>query len=318
MPKAATGQIVVKETAAGRVYALRFRAYGQRQYLTLGTAADGWNHTRAQEELENVLADVRRGIWRPPVPVVVPAAAVDPTFHEFASSWFYTHRREWRENTVLDYHWQLSSHLLPFFHAHTLRQITIAEVDRYRDEKLREGRISPVSINKTITRLAQILQVAVEYGHIEQNPAVGRRRRLRVVRGAPVWLDRAEQVEALLAAAGELDAEARAEGYPSARRAILSTLVFAGLRIGELTALRWRDVDLAGNRIFVRESKTGAGVRTIDLLPILRDELTEFKAAVERAGADDPVFATATGRPLDVPNIHKRVFAKSVERFRKG
>jgi integrase len=318
MPKPASGGVTVRQTARGSVYALRFRAYGQRHYLTLGSSADGWSHARAQQELDNVLADVRRGIWRPPVPAAVPELKTDPNFHEFASRWLATHRREWRENTVLDYTWQLSCHLLPFFHRHTLRQITIAEVDRYRDTKLREGRISAVSINKTITRLAQILQVAVEYGHIEQNPAVGRRRRLRVARPAAVWLDRAEQIQALLDAAGELDAEARAQGYPSARRTILATLVFAGLRIGELTGLRWRDVDLAGNRIFVRESKTGAGVRTIELLPALRDELAEYKASMSVAAPDDPVFATASRRPLDVPNIHKRVFAKSVERANRN
>jgi hypothetical protein len=186
MPKPATGQVLIKETAGGRVYALRFRAYGQRHYLTLGSSAYGWTYGHAQQELENVLAHVRRGIRRPSTPGVVREIKSDPIFHEFASRWLETHRREWRENTVLDYTWQLSCHLLPFFQRHTLRQITIAEVDRYRETKLREGRISAVSINKTITRLAQILQVAVEYGYLEQNPAVGRRRRLRVTRPAPV------------------------------------------------------------------------------------------------------------------------------------
>ena len=31
----------------------------------LGRPEDGWTRRRAEEELENVLADVRRGIWRP-------------------------------------------------------------------------------------------------------------------------------------------------------------------------------------------------------------------------------------------------------------
>jgi len=44
---------------------------------------------------------------------------------------------------------------------------------------------------------------------------------------------------------------------------MLATFLFAGLRIGELTGLRRRDVDLAANRITVRELKTDAGVRTV-------------------------------------------------------
>jgi integrase len=65
--------------------------------------------------------------------------------------------------------------------------------------------LSVTSINKTITRLGQILEVAVEYGLIAANPAKGRRRRLKAHKTAPVWLDRAEHIEALLNAAGELD-----------------------------------------------------------------------------------------------------------------
>jgi integrase len=55
-------------------------------------------------------------------------------------------------------------------------------------------------------------------------------------------------IEALLDAAGELDRDARADQRVP-RRAILSTLVFSGLRIGELIELRWRDVNLADGKI---------------------------------------------------------------------
>ncbi len=37
------------------------------------------------------------------------------------------------------YRWQLTDHLLPFFHDHRLTEITIAEVDRYRDWKVRRS-----------------------------------------------------------------------------------------------------------------------------------------------------------------------------------
>ncbi|MHB8660196.1 MAG: tyrosine-type recombinase/integrase, partial [Solirubrobacteraceae bacterium] len=90
----------------------------------------------------------------------------------------------WRPSTRLDYRWQLTNHLLPFFMSHRLSRITIAEVDRYKAAKVREGALSPTSINKTITRLAQILEVAVEYELIDRNPAKGRRRRVKASRPA--------------------------------------------------------------------------------------------------------------------------------------
>ncbi len=96
MARAASGQVLEREGKRGRTFALRFRAYGQRQYVTLGTAEDGWTRARAEEELQNVLADVRRGIWRPPEPVVE-APRAEPTFHEFASQWFAAREPELAE-----------------------------------------------------------------------------------------------------------------------------------------------------------------------------------------------------------------------------
>jgi integrase len=286
------------ECASGRrdahsqaTFGLRFRAYGRREYITLGTAEDGWTRTKAQTELQNVLADVRRGIWRPADPTPKSDIGRDPTFHEFSSRWFESTKGEWRKKTQLDYKWQLSNHLLPFFKNHHLSQITIAEVDRYRQAKVAEARaiqaaaangqpltdeyvdkrgrqhrrprraLSVASINKTITRLGQILEVAVEYGLIAANSAKGRRRRLKPQKAPPVWLDRPEHIEALLDATGDLDRHAKVKGGHNQkgglvyRRALLATLVFAGLRIGELTALRWRDVDLAGNRLTIGASR---------------------------------------------------------------
>ena len=49
----------------GPTYGLRFRAYGRREYVRLGTAVEGWTRAKAQTELQNILADVRRGIWQP-------------------------------------------------------------------------------------------------------------------------------------------------------------------------------------------------------------------------------------------------------------
>jgi integrase len=312
MPRRATGQVMKRTRTDSTVYALRFNADGRRQYVTLGSSRDGWAQAKAQDELEHALAAVRLGTWTPPEPEPAPAVEKDPTFHEFSSDWLDASKGEWRESTRLDYEWQLSHHLLPFFRHHRLSQITIAEVDRYRTHKTK-GTLSATSINKTITRLAQILEVGVEYGLIDRNPAKGKRRRLKAAKPAPVWLDSAEQITALLDAAGELDAEVHTNGKHLRRRAILATLTLAGLRIGELIDLCWRDVNLADGRITVGESKTDAGMRRIDLLPALRDELSALKART-KAGPGERVFPTQTGGPMNASNVRTRVLAKAVER----
>ncbi|HEX2703766.1 MAG TPA: site-specific integrase [Solirubrobacteraceae bacterium] len=185
-------------------------------------------------------------------------------------------------------------------------------MDRYRATKLAEDKpLSASSINRTLTRLAQILEVAVEYGYLDRNPARGKRRRVKASKPAPIWLDQASQIEALLDAAGRLDRKAR-EDRQVPRRAILATLVYAGLRIGELLDLRWRDVDFAAGRITVRASKTDAGRRQVDLLPVLRDELESLRTT-HTGSSGDRVFPTLAGERQGPSNIRRRVLARAVE-----
>src|SRR3977135_1603912 len=106
MPRRATGQVVERQLKGGRIFALRFRAYGQRRYLTLGTADDGWPRQKAAEELANVLTDVRRGIWRPDARPEAVEPAPRPTFHEFASEWLQGLRSaRLAEKTLKDCAW---------------------------------------------------------------------------------------------------------------------------------------------------------------------------------------------------------------------
>lgn len=281
MARPATGQVVERPAKSGSVtFALRFRAYGKRQYVTLGTQAEGWTRRKAEVELRHVLADVERGIWQPHEPEPVEAPTEAPTFHEFASDWLAARRSELRERTVADYRWALELHLLPYFAGHRLSEITVEEVDRYRTAKMQEGKLAANSVNKVLTRLAQILEVAVEYGHIERNPAKGKRRRAKATEPRRSWVE-PEQLMALIEAA---------DPY---MRPIIATLAGAGLRIGEACALDWRDVKLATGTLIVRESKTAAGEgREVDLPIGLHEELATWRARSPRTRPGDPVFVS--------------------------
>jgi integrase len=195
---------------------------------------------------------------------------------------------------------------------HRLPEITVEEVDRYRASKVREGKLSANVVNKTLTRLAQVLEVAVEYGYLDRNPARGRQRRLKATKPKRTWLE-PEQVAPLLDVAGAIDADRRSDD-PGGRRAMPATLILAGLRIGELIALRWRDIDLASGRLTVGEAKTDAGRRTVDLSPALRDELAADKASTRHAAPRDFVFCTRTGQPQNRNNIRRRILLAAVKR----
>jgi integrase len=338
------GQVLEREWKGGRRFALRFHAYGERRYVTLGLAGEGWDAGRAAEELENVLADVRRGLWVPPGRGLAARPAQpgpgardrrqessggEATFGEFAP-WALEVRRvrhgAGHHEKLL---WSLR-HLMPFFAGWPLAAIDAEAVDAYATSKVEEGErleaaiargepfrdesgrvrrpLARTTINMTIKLLAWYLGLAVQYRRIAENPAAGRERLLRARPKPPVHLDTAEQVEALLDAAAELD---RDPGRPcTVREAIVTTLIFAGPRAHELGNMLERDIDLANGRIMVGRSKTPAGLREIRILPILHDVLAAHKA---RPGGGDPdalAFPTGGGAPRDKNNLAGRLLAE--------
>jgi integrase len=87
--------------------------------------------------------------------------------------------------------------------------------------------------------------------------------------------------------------------------------VFAGLRIGELIDLHPWDLNLAASLLTVQESKTDAGVRRIDVLPVLRHELAPIKAGLPADA--DRLFPTQEGGPMNPSNIRTRILAPAVK-----
>jgi integrase len=238
-----------------------------------------------------------------------------PTIEEFANVWLGTERdRDLEPRTIEDLEWRLG-HLLSWF-VHTagdprLDRITVQMVDGYRAAKKREGKLAAGSINRTIVTLAAVLDLAIEYGHIKRNVARGKRRKLATKKQRPVYLDGVDQIVATLDAARELD-EAK-ESRTSDRYPLVATLLLAGPRVAEASELRVRDLDLDRGHLEVGRSKTAAGMRRIDLLPVLRDALGTYKAA-HRGGVDDLLFTTRAGTARNRHNIARRVLAPVVAR----
>lgn len=314
MARPPTGQVIERKGENGVSFGLRYRAGGRRYYET----AEATTLEDAKDELAEIRLAIKRGTWKPPrVEFVEPKPVEEPTFHEFASAWLKSRRPELKPRSIEALTWALSTHLLPFFASLKPSEITVAQVDRYKSTKvqerdeiaalrekdptMRERPLSNRSINATITVLGQVLDSAIEHGHVTiANPARGKRRRLKADRPRRTWLE-LDELRALLDAAGE-------------HRALLATMALAGLRVGEATGLRWSNVDLANGRLHVEDAKTDAGRRTIDLSPSLRDELAARKAGARHSAAGDLVFFTKDGNQRDRNNVRVNVLAGAIKR----
>lgn len=159
-------------------------------------------------------------------------------------------------------------------------------------------------INRCLYRLRDALQLA-EYQHdIALKDPIHLR---TLTAGEPDhdWL-RPDAFAALLDAAEELDASAVERYANLGRRDMVLVLGLAGPRVSELAACTWRDVRKDG--LFIAQSKTAAGRRTIHLHNLVREALD---ARRERVGGkpSDPIFATATGKHRDRNSIRNRILA---------
>lgn len=349
MAAKAKGEVIETPLKSGMSFALRFPAYGGRQYVTLGFDHEGWTAAAAQDKLDDILAEVRLGIWIPPNkkrrrrsdPEPVSASADGGVeivyFGPFAVDLVKARKGQVSERTTKDEEWALG-HLLPFFGDRPLPEIDTETVDDYRAFKVRESEararaiergkpqrnsrnqilkpLSPVTINKTINFLSLVLGVALERKRktgVTENAAVGRKRRMKLPPKRPVHLDTAGQIEALLEVGAAMDRDPLMRG--TQRQAILATLIFAGTRASELCNLLWRDVDLANGRILVGRSKTQAGLREIRMqpIPVLRDVLAAHKAANYRGDPDEHVFLNVKGGPFNKDTLRKGVLVKAFE-----
>lgn len=319
MARPASGSIVADARGDVVRYSLRYRAGGKRRHKALGEVT----LAQAEQALEDELALVRLGLWKPESSAPKAAEPTqEETFHAFASAWYTSRESEGlAEKSLADLRGNLTNHLLPYFAAFPLSAITVRAVDEYKAAKLAErerieaakaaavGRgerytvrpLSNGSINHSVRILARCLESAVEYGLIGSNPAVGKRRHLKATRPARPFVA-PEALPSFLSSAPE-----------GVGRVLLSTLAGAGVRIGEALALRWADVDLGAGSLYVRASKTDAGVREVHVGHGLREVLTLWRADTGHASPADLVICTGTGRRHSASNLRRDVLAPTVK-----
>jgi integrase len=213
----------------------------------------------------------------------------------------YKTKREPKARTLEHCEWALG-HLLRFFGPMRLSEIDAPAVDRYMVKKADEKIIGRNQINKTLARLAAVLDLAVRNGQLPGNPARGADSRLRGETPARPHVE-LEQLPTLLESAPNYDGKGRC---------IIAVLAGTGIRVSEFLALRRCDVNLAARRLYVRASKTAAGIRPVDLSFGVRDELVRYLE--DHPGADDDLlFGTRTGAMDSRNNIRRRVVVKAVE-----
>lgn len=178
----------------------------------------------------------------------------------------------YKPSAIRAYERCLRLRVLPDFGAARLREIRAPDLQRMVDEQVTQG-VTPPVLKTGITALQAIYRRAVSRGLVATNPATGLE--LPAIRSEVRDIVSPAEAEQLLAALAVED------------RPLWATAFYAGLRRGELEALRWEDVNLASGVIHIRrgwdaeagevEPKSRKGRRAVPIPAVLRDFLVEHK-----------------------------------------
>jgi integrase len=207
------------------------------------------------------------------------------------------------------------------------KEVTTREVEDLLRSVSSTG-VAPRTVNKVRQLICAIFNYGMRpstYG-LAANPGAFADRRREPERG-PLAFYSPEQIEALarsLAAGAHRDPsrpalspeEIGARSCEDSQDAALVRLAaYAGLRRGELVALRWRDVDFTGCKITVRRSLSGETelrstksrrAREVPLPDQGATALDRLSRRDEFTGPDDYVFANRLGRRLDPSALRRR------------
>jgi integrase len=281
--------------------------FGKRHWETVGT-----NKKEAEDRLAERMLGIRKGSYNP--------ALSKTPLREYSEGWLeiYPQINNLKLSTVKSYRLSLTKYILPALGHLPLRSVTREAVKKLIGDLANQG-LSRNTIRIIHATLRAVLNTAVEDGLLGMNPA------LRVGKFTKSKAERQREINPLsrqeLGVLLQSVREHFAEHYP-----FFLTLARTGMRLGELLALQWGDIDFAGRLIEIKRSLVGGRIETpkngktrkVDMSSQLATELKNLlhrrkEETLRRGWRQVPewVFCDRNGNPLDGNNLRKRIFYKA-------
>jgi integrase len=271
-----------------------------RRSEALGPVADIPTRRQAERILSDRLRGINSGDYRPQSSCTLSDFVHRTWFPEVLPTLKYPSKKH--------YEYIVNVHMIPAFGDMQLRLISRESIQSFLNGKLRSG-LSWKTVKHIRTTFGTVLGAAEMRGLIQSNPA----RKTKLSRRGPVAEKTPiapEKIRQLL------------EALPDPSRSLAWLLVLTGLRVGELLALRWRDIDLALGWLRVRQTvyegrfddpKSKRSKRTIPLGAKGIEILSAFEP--QCIDSEALVFATRRGTPFSRRNLLKRQLAPTCKRL---
>lgn len=289
-----------------RFFQHRYRFFGRKGCIKIGEFPAVSLQDARQRVAENKALLARD---KDPAEVREKAKA-ELTFAEFATQHYLPHAKE-HKKTWDDDVWKVEKLLNPVIGKLRLSAITSRDVATLHAKE--KSRTSATTANHLLTTLKRMLNLAVKWEFLEKNPA-SLQEKFKEPPHRERYLSK-EELPRFLKALGEED-----DGLSGAA---LHLLLFTGCRRGEILSLKWEQVRMDEERIFLPTTKNGRS-RTVHLnakaLEILL-ELRERKDQKMRTASSEFVFpsrqGTKKGHIFDLRKPFERACLRAgIENFR--
>jgi integrase len=277
----ASALVTTRQTKTGPRYVVRFRLGGRAYPLVHGGAFRTLKEARVRRDL--VAGELAAG--RNPADLLraMTERPTARTFEQIAEAY-----RVSRVDIGDETRKNMRSHLLRLnktFGSSNPGSITPADVQEWIGASMD---LKPASLSRYLATLRLVL----DHAGVDPNPARDGRVKLPRIEQATVEPPTAAQVTAIIARS------------PKRWRLPLRTLEQTGMRVGEVHALEWRDVDLAESRFRVRQGKTATARRWVAVPDWLMDEIADSCPPDDRT-PERRVFVGFT------PDVAKNVMARA-------
>jgi integrase len=287
----------VVKSKDGRYWIGKYREDGRQKTRVLGKIREP--KSKAQEKLAEILK-----------PLNSPAISSDITLKTFIEDvYFPFYQRKWKESTLMTNKDRIQRDIIEKLGHRQLRTFTRDELQGLLDSK---SSLSFSSVDHLRWDLRQIFRMAVTEGIIPRNPA----EMLFTPRDCPKPQPRVMTVEEVKLALTVLGLR---------ERLIFKLAVFAGLRPGEIFALRRhrmtaKTADIR-ERIYrgkLDTPKTQKSIRTVALSNMVREDLDEFLAS-SPSGPEEWLFPSENlDSPLSKDNVLYRYMRPRLETVELG
>jgi len=291
-----------------RFFQHRYRFFGRKKCMTLGEFP-----AVTLQEARLRVAEHKTSLSRDKDPAEERGKARnDLTFADFASDYYLPYAKE-HKKTWDDDVWKLDKLLIPALGKLRLSGITQRDVTMLHTKE--KSRTSATTANHLLSTLKRMLNLAVKWEYLEKNPASGQE-----MFREPPQRERYLSKEELPRFLGALEGDGEEDRLSvAAIRLLLST----GCRRSEVLSLKWNEVRLDEERIFLLDTKNGRS-RTVHLNAKAQEVLVELLGRREqeaRTKASEFVFpsrlGTQKGHIYDLRKpFEKACLRAGVENFR--